>query len=124
MFFVGQHGQRGRAALLVGARDRGGIEVLGQHALAGRGLLDFGDDGGLAAGESAAGNRGGLRDGLLGARVRSPSTRWASSSFFCSTIWARMSGIALTMGGNLYCSPRVGRASLWPQSDLQPGSTR
>ena len=31
-------------------RDVGGHEVLAQHALAGTGLLDFGDDGGVASG--------------------------------------------------------------------------
>ena len=54
MFLVGEHGQRGRAALLVGPRNRDRMEILRQDAVAGRSLLDLGDDGRLPAGESAA----------------------------------------------------------------------
>ena len=52
---VGQHRQAGRAAALVGAGERRRVEVGADQALAGRGLLDLGDQ------AVAAGGDGGLR---------------------------------------------------------------
>ena len=55
---VGQHRQAGRAVLRVARGDRGRVEVLAQHALARAGLLDLGDDGGVAARHLRAHRRG------------------------------------------------------------------
>ena len=51
---VGQHAQRSGASARVHSRDGSGIELIGQHALAGRRFLDFADDGGRAGGQRAA----------------------------------------------------------------------
>ncbi len=53
---VGQHRKAGRAALLVGSRQRGRIEIGPDQALAGRGLLDLGDHR-VAPGGDARGQR-------------------------------------------------------------------
>jgi hypothetical protein len=101
MLFVGQHRQRRRAALLVGARwkpDR----IRGQDALARRRLLDLGDNCRRPALAESAGQKiPALCEIDRSARASTPGSRTARSSFFCSTIVARMSGSAFTMGGKL-----------------------
>ena len=61
---VGEHGERGRAARLIGARDARGIEIGGENALAGRSFLDFGDDGRRPSRAGRRENRGGRRVAL------------------------------------------------------------
>src|SRR5690606_12497326 len=51
---VGQHAEGGRAVALVAGGDLGRHEALAQHALARTGLLDLGDNRGLAALEACA----------------------------------------------------------------------
>ncbi len=51
---VGEHAERSGSAGLIGARDARRIEIMGENALARRGLLDLGNDGRRAGRESGA----------------------------------------------------------------------
>ena len=53
-WLVGEHAEGGGSARFVGAGDAGRVEIVGEDALAGRGFLDLGDDGGRAGGEGGA----------------------------------------------------------------------
>ncbi|MDT4814461.1 hypothetical protein FQZ97_474630 [compost metagenome] len=66
---VGQHRQAGRAVHRIGGGNLDGVEGVAQHALGGRGFLDFGDDAGLALRDLVFDGLGEAADVLAGLRL-------------------------------------------------------
>ncbi len=99
MFFVGENRQRGRAALLIEARDSRGSNSDARTPLLGDAFLISAM---MAVRGLVSAARKSRRWGIeRSARASISASRTCRSSFFCSTILARMSGSAFTMGGKL-----------------------
>ena len=73
---VGEHRQAGGTAGLVGSGDLGGTKILADHTLRGAGLLDLGNDRGVAGSDPAAQAAGEIAGRRGIARLRTQARLW------------------------------------------------